>query len=419
LKKQSPLLPIFLIVLVDVMGFTIVFPLLAMYAEKFGASALTATLLTSVYAACSMVSTPVIGRLSDQFGRKPLLMISQAGTLAGFLVLGFAESLWMVFVGRILDGITAGNLSIAQAYISDHTAPENRAKAFGVIGVAFGIGFSFGPALGGWLGDYGLHVPFLAASCLSFASIMCTWTLLPSQLPPQVAAPPAAAAAAAAAEAKAPPPPAGRRPGVFDFSTYAEYFRRPGLGALYLQFFLFTFAFSCFTSGFALFAERRFTIDGHPWTQREVSWMFTYSGVLGIILQGGLIGRLVKRFGEVRLAIAGFAGAATGFFLLGAAQTIAVLVLAATVSAFGNGVLRPVITSRITQSVGRQEQGVALGISGSLSSFAMVIAPPCGGAFINSGLLTGWGVLAGTVAAIGFAAALASRAQAKRAAAAT
>ena len=154
MSKRSPLLPIFLIVLVDVLGFTIVIPLLSLYAEKFGASPLVATTLVSVYALCSLISTPIIGKLSDRYGRKPLLLVSQAGTCGGFLLIGSAHALWMVFLGRILDGLTAGNLSLAQAYISDHTAPENRAKAFGVIGIAFGIGFMAGPGLGGYLDRY-------------------------------------------------------------------------------------------------------------------------------------------------------------------------------------------------------------------------------------------------------------------------
>ena len=383
-RQRSPLLPIFLIVLVDVLGFTIVIPLLAFYAERFHASPLVATTLVSVYAVCSLISTPIIGRLSDRYGRRPLLLVSQAGTFAGFLMLAFSTSLWMVFAGRILDGITAGNLSIAQAYISDHTKPENRAKAFGVIGIAFGIGFAFGPGLGGEVARYGMHVPFVLAASLSALSMICTYTLLPRTKPPQQAEPSAA------------PLPAGRRPGAFDFATYAEYFRRPGLGGIYLQFFLFSFAFSCFTSGFALFAERRF-----DWTAHEIGRLFTYTGVLGIIMQGGLIGRLVARFGEVSLAIAGFFAASLGYLLLGFAQTLAVLVVAATFSAFGNGVLRPVITSRLTQSVGRHEQGVALGISGSLSSMAMTLAPPTGGALIDHGWLIAWAMVPATFAAFG------------------
>jgi multidrug resistance protein len=401
LKQRSPLLPIFLIVLVDVLGFTIVIPLLGLYAERFGASPLVATTLVSVYAVCSLISTPLIGRLSDQYGRKPLLMISQAGTCAGFVMLGFSNALWMVFVGRILDGLTAGNLSTAQAYISDHTRPEERAKAFGVIGVAFGFGFMFGPALGGWLGEaYGMHMPFVVAAGLSLCSILATYTLLPRDAPKLAEA--GAAAAAASAAAAAPAAPGGRRPGAFDFGTYAEYFRRPGLLALYAQFFMFAFAFSCFFSGFALYAERKFrTADGMPWGGAEVGYLFAYVGLLGIILQGGLLGRLVKRVGELRLTLAGFLAAAAAYATVGLSHSLTPLLIGATLSAFGNGVLRPVITSRLTQSVGRHEQGVAIGISGSLNSMAMAMAPPTGGSMLEGGWLTAWAFVPASVVSLG------------------
>lgn len=450
---RSPLLPIFLIVLVDVLGFTIVIPLLAFYAERFGASPLVATTLVSVYAVCSLISTPIIGNLSDRYGRRRLLLISQAGTCAGFLMLAYSTSLWMVFVGRILDGFTAGNLSIAQAYISDHTEPQNRAKAFGVIGVAFGIGFMFGPGLGGMLGEYGIHVPFLVAASLSLLSMVCTWALLEREEPHATPAPVAL--------------PGGKRPGAFDVGAYASYFRRPGLGSLYLQFFLFSFAFSCFMSGFALFAERRFTVehdvthvagtcrlavderlelphatlgtlrigdtplvydrdwvivDAHaidlrpeacarlgsapiearfPWTANEVGLLFVLSGILGIILQGGLLGRLVKRFGEVKLTIAGFASSAIGYTILGGTFTLSLLLLVTVLNSFGNGVIRPAITSRITQVAGREEQGAAIGISGSLSSFAMMIAPPVGGALLTRHWLAAWTLVPAVVALAG------------------
>ena len=390
MSQRSPLLPIFLIVLVDILGFTIVIPLLGLYAEEFKASPLVATTLVSVYAACSLLSTPVIGRLSDQHGRKRLLMISQAGTCLGFVMLGFANSLWMLFAGRILDGLTAGNLSIAQAYISDHTAPENRAKAFGVIGIAFGIGFMFGPALGGWLGQaYGLHMPFVVAACLSLTSILATYTLLPSE-PPKLA--PAAGDAG----------PGGRRPGVFDIQTYAEFFRRPGLLPLYVQFFLFSFAFSCFFSGFALYAERKFkTADGTPWGAAEVGYLFAYTGLIGILLQGGLLGRIVKRFGEFNLTVAGFLSCAIAYACVGLAHELTLLLVGATISTFGNGVLRPVITSRLTQNVGPHEQGVAIGILGSLSSCAMMLAPPTGGAMLEGHRLLAWALVPATVVTLG------------------
>ncbi len=396
MSQRSPLLPIFLIVLVDVLGFTIVIPLLGLYAERFGASPLTATLIVSCYAVSSLISTPIIGKLSDTYGRKPLLMISQAGTCLGFIVLGTSTALWMVFLGRILDGITAGNLSLAQAYISDHTTPENRAKSFGVIGVAFGIGFMFGPALGGWLGQYGMHLPFIAAAFLSACSILATYTMLPKETKPKEAEPDAG-----------PVGPGGKRPGAFDVAAYAQYLRRPQLRALYLQFFLYTFSFSIFISGFALFAERRF-VHGDPampWTAREVGFLFAFAGFVGIIWQGGIIGRLVKKYGEFQLSIAGFIALVGAYSLIVLVPgDLAWPIMGVTVvNSFGNGVLRPVITSRITQAVGRHEQGVAIGISGSLSSLAMIMAPPTGGFLIGHGWLDAWPLVAAGVAFLGLA----------------
>lgn len=395
MSQRSPLLPIFLIVLVDVLGFTIVIPLLGLYAERFGATPLTATLIVSCYAISSLISTPIIGKLSDTYGRKPLLMISQAGTCLGFIVLGTSSALWMVFLGRILDGITAGNLSLAQAYISDHTTPENRAKSFGVIGVAFGIGFMFGPALGGWLGQYGMHLPFIVAAGLSACSILATYTMLPKEGKP------------AAASDAGPAGPGGKRPGAFDVAAYAQYLGRPQLRGLYVQFFLYTFAFSIFISGFALFAERRF-VHGDPplpWTAREVGFLFAFAGFVGIIWQGGIIGRLVKKYGEFQLSIAGFIALIGAYCLivLVPSNSYGPMMGITIVNSFGNGVLRPVITSRITQAVGRHEQGVAIGISGSLSSLAMMMAPPTGGFLIDHGWLDAWPLVAAGVAFLGLA----------------
>jgi MFS family permease len=257
----------------------------------------------------------------------------------------------------------------------------------------------FGPFLGGQLGEYGMHVPFLAAAGLSMLSMICTYTLLPHE-----AAPGSAPTPPVEVEDGAPPPPSGRRPGVFDVAVYTEYFRRPGLANLYLQFFLFSFAFSCFMSGFALFAHGRF-----GWGPREVGRLFAYSGFLGIILQGGLMGRLVKRFGEAKLTISGFVAVVIAYALLGVIDTLALLMLTATISAYGNGVLRPVITSSLTQAVGRHEQGVALGISQSLGSVAMILAPAVSGELIEHGWLMAWAFMAAGVSVLGFGAAMARR----------
>jgi MFS family permease len=380
LKKV--LLPIFLIVAVDVLGMTIVLPLLPFYAEHFGATPQVVGLLVTTYAFCQLLAGPVLGRLSDRHGRKPWLIFSQIGTFIGFLILGGARTLAWIFFSRFLDGITAGNLSLAQAYISDVTEPEDRAKSFGVIGIAFGLGFLIGPALSGFLSQYDYSYPAYAAAALSFTSILCTWALLPE-------AEPAADDGAAG--------PGGKRLGLLDWGAYAQYFRRPELATLLAQFFLFCLMFSMFISGFALFAERRFAFG-----PREVGYLYAYSGLLGVIIQGGLLGRLVKRFGEKALARAGFISAAVGLTGLAFAYPILGLLAVFTATAFGTGVLRPALTSLITRAVGRKEQGVVLGLTQSLNSTSSIVAPLIAGFLIGHGDLMAWALVAAAVSALGF-----------------
>jgi DHA1 family tetracycline resistance protein-like MFS transporter len=379
--RRVSLLPVFLIVLVDVFGLTLVIPLLAIYAESFHATPLEATLLVSVYAACQLISGPMIGHASDRTGRKPMLIISQIGTFIGFLVLARAVALWMIYLARVIDGATAGNLSLAQAYIADNTAPEDRAKKFGLIGIAFGLGFFVGPSLTGFLSArYGLTAPIYLAAAMSATSVLCTTFLLEGGRPTTSLA---------------------HRRAALDWRTYAQYFGRPDLRARLLQFLCFMLSFSTFVSGFALFAERRFTWDGHPFGPREIGYVFGYVGFLGIILQGGLIGRLVKRFGEPTLAVMGFASLVVGYLWLGLAGTIVALLIASTISSFGNGVLRPALTSLITQTAGRHEQGVVLGLTQSMTSIASIIAPVVAGLFIEHNHLFLWAAVGALLALVG------------------
>jgi MFS family permease len=382
--RPVSLLPVFLIVLVDVFGMTLVIPLLAIYAETFHATPLQATMLVSVYAACQLFAGPIIGHVSDRVGRKPMLIISQVGTFIGFIVMARAKALWMLYVARILDGSTAGNLSLAQAYISDHTEPSQRAKSFGLIGIAFGIGFFIGPSLTGYLSaKYGMTTPIYLAAVMSATSILCTATLLQGGRQSEHAF--------------------DDREAALHWKTYAKYFTRPGLRERLFQFLVYITSFSLFISGFALFAERRFTYQGHPFGPREIGYVFGYVGFLGIILQGGLIGRLVKRFGENALVAAGFVALAVGYFGLGIATSFVVLMIAGTLAAFGNGVIRPALTSLITQQAGRQEQGVVLGITQSLMSMASIVAPIVAGVLIQRQMLKEWAWVAAGLAAIGVA----------------
>lgn len=376
--SRSPLVPIALIVAVDVLGLTLMIPLLPFYAERMGASPAVVGLLLASYSVCQLFAGPVLGQLSDRFGRRPVLLVSQAGTFAGFLLLGFAENLWLVFAARILDGITAGNLTVAQAYIADVTKPEDRARAFGIIGIAFGMGFLLGPAISGFLAQYSYHYPVFAAAGLSFLSILATYFLLP----------------------RTTPAPSEARLSVLSWGRYAEYIRRPALGPLLGQFLAFVFSFALFNSGFALFAERRLTWQGKPFGPAECGYVYAYAGLLGILTQGPALGRLVTRFGEARLAAVGFAGLVLGYATLAFTHTVPVLLAATTLCALG-GLVRPVVTSRVTLSVPRGEQGVVLGLTQSLTSLSQITGPLLAGWLIEHSLLSPWALAAAAVAATG------------------
>jgi MFS transporter, DHA1 family, tetracycline resistance protein len=371
--KNSPLLSIFLIVLVDVLGLTIILPLLPFYAESLGASPAVVGLLISTYAFCQLIAGPPLGQISDRVGRRPVLLVSQIGTFIGFLILAYANVLWLVFLSRIIDGLTAGNLTVAQAYISDVTKPQDRARAFGMIGVAFGLGFLVGPAVSGFLAQFGNSYPIFAAAGLSLTSILCTYFLLPG----------------------VPPHPSPETESARRWRVYVDAFKDGRLGPLLWQFFTFTFAFATFISGFALFAERRFTYDDAPFGAKEVGYVFAYLGLVGIIIQG-VMGKLVNRFGERRLVRIGFGSMAAGFALLSAVYYIPYLLLAITLLTIGSTLLRPSLTSLITQHVARHRQGMAIGLTQSLMSIAQIIAPVIAGTLIQHQFLSTW-AWAGTV----------------------
>ncbi|MDB4930640.1 MAG: hypothetical protein JWM10_3124 [Myxococcaceae bacterium] len=403
----SALVPIFLVILVDVLGLTLILPLLPFYAERFGASPMVVGLLGATYAFCQLLSGPVLGQLSDRYGRRPLLLVSQVGTFLGFLLLARAEVLWVVFLSRIIDGATAGNLTIAQAYITDVTPPAQRARAFAVIGISFGVGFLIGPAISGWLAHYDPRWPVYAAAGLSATSVTATALLLREPTAAQVDAANAPAHAPAGAGAVTatvePAAPAGRRLTVFSWAGYADYFRRPVLATLLALFFCFALSFSLFTSGFALFAERRLhTASGAPWGVREVGYVFAYSGLLGIFLQGGLVGRVVRRFGERPLVGFGFACAGVAYVVLGQSYALPLLLVSATLSALSSSFLRAPLTAMITQQCRRDEQGVVLGLTQSITSVAQIVGPLIAGTLIGRGWLQGWSLAAALPALVAF-----------------
>jgi len=378
---KKSLLSIFLIVVVDVLGLTIILPLLPFYAESLGATPRVVGLLVSAYAICQLIAGPPLGHLSDRIGRRPVLLVSQVGTCIGFMILAYANTLWLVFLARIIDGLTAGNLTVAQAYIADVTDPENRARSFGIIGIAFGLGFLVGPGISGFLAQFGNVYPIFAAAALSFTSILCTYFLLPavkSQSHPEL------------------------EPGISRWKRMTESFKDKQLAPLLWQFFAFTFAFSTFFSGFALFAERRFTYGGLPFGTKEVGYVFAFSGLIGVLIQGGGMGHLVKAFGESRLVQMGFAAMMAGFALLAAVRAIPYLLLAIALLTFGSAILRPSLTALITTRAARHRQGMVIGLMQSLMSVSQIVAPVIAGFLIQTQFLSTWAFAGTLFCAIGW-----------------
>ena len=366
--KRSPLLVIFVTVFIDLIGFGLVIPVLPFYVEepKFNASPSTVGLLFASYSIMQMIFTPILGRLSDRFGRRPILLISLIGTGIGFLILGFATSLWMLFAGRIIDGISGGNISTAQAYIADITTPENRAKGMGLIGAAFGLGFVFGPAIGGLLSRWGIHVPFLFAGSLAFANAVFLYFVLPETVGPDH---PARSSAAT-----------GR------WGQLAQALKQSKLNFILLIYFLSIVAFSIMTTTFGLFTMYRFGYDAY-----DTGLLFVFVGIIGAIIQGGLIGRLVKRFGELSLVVVGtliFAVSLLAIPFVGPQTGLLTLLVVGGAFSIGNSLSGPALMGLASKSVGRGEQGGVLGITQSVASLSRTIGPLIAAYLIYSALPT-------------------------------
>ncbi|HTZ35783.1 MAG TPA: MFS transporter [Stellaceae bacterium] len=353
---------LFLIVLIDLIGFGLVIPLLPFYAERFAASPEQVTALMAVFSLMSMLTAPIWGRLSDRVGRRPVLIISMLAAALAYLWLAFADVLWMLFAARALAGACAGNIAAANAYVADVTTPENRAKGMGMIGAAFGLGFIIGPALGGivaggQLATADLRTPGLIASALSLVALLGAVFVLKESLPAGVAA----------------------RPRRGRVEALRQAVRRKVLARLLLIFFLTILAFAGMEATFALWAMAQF-----GWGPRQIGYVFTYVGLLSAVMQGGLIGRLAARFGEEKLLVAGLASIALGLVVLPAARGLPLLVGAVTLLALGMGAMQPSLNSLISRRAGAGEQGEVMGVAQSVASLSRVLGP------LVAGLLFAW-----------------------------
>jgi MFS transporter, DHA1 family, tetracycline resistance protein len=368
---KGALLSIFLIVLVDFLGFGLIIPLLPFYIPDYQNNPLKVTLLFSVYSICQFIGAPILGSLSDRYGRRPILIFSQIGSAAGYVLLGVASvgtwdphmRLMLVYLSRIIDGFTGGNVSTAQAYISDVTTHENRAKGMGLLGAAFGIGFCLGPFLGGVLGGYNVSWPAYAAA--GFAALAAVQTFL--RLP----------------ESRVHKPTESKL--WLHPSNFAPVLRRPIVLQILLISFVSMAAFVMMEATVGIYLAKIYGWGaGLPEeaarkvAAQKTGWFFGYVGVIIVLVQGGMIGRLTKKVGEWPLAIVGPVLVAIGMsFYVGLAWQSALLVLglAGALNATGRSLQGPTLSSLLSKFSDPKEQGVVFGMYHGLSSLARVAGP--------------------------------------------
>ncbi len=404
----SKIIPVFVIILIDLLGLTIIIPLLSLYAASYGANAATIGVLGAVYPAAQVVGAPFLGRLSDRFGRKPILIVSQMGTLIGFLLLGFAGSLWMLFLSRLLDGLSGANIATAQAVITDSTTEKTRTQGLGLVGAAFGLGFVVGPVISFLslsISHNNFHVPAFIAAGFSLISILLTIFILKETHP------------------------RGLRVTLntkreFRLSLLLQTLRMPLVGFLLVLIFIQQLAFGGFQQMLSLFTLNKLGLDASG-----NSIIFVFVGFVVIAVQGYFIGKWSRKFGEVKLIRFGLIALTVGLILTSLTPRIPppwysrqavenqltgernlpgetppvknlqiplppegnqgwlgiVWLMAAMVpAAVGGGVLQPSINSLLTRSVSVQNVGGTLGLSAALLSAANATAPLIGGVLFQS-----------------------------------
>lgn len=366
---------IFGIVLVDMLSFGVVIPILAYLAKDLGASAFETGLVTAMYPLAQFIGAPILGRLSDRFGRKPVLVVSILGTMIGFGVLATANALWVLMISRTIDGLTGGNISVAQAYIADVTDPKDRGKAMGMIGAAFGLGFILGPAAGGLLSGFSYAAPAWLGAALAAINIVLVLTLLPESL---------------SAEDKVRL--AARARKRFDIPALVEALRHKRVGPLLSVRFLIGISFAIFESGFALWA-----IAALDLAARETAFVLMWVGINSVFMQAFLIGRLTRRWSDDGLLVASLAVAAISLAAWGFVGDVWLLVALMPVLSFGMAISNTISTSALTKAVHHDEVGGMLGISTSIQALTRIPAPIIAGALIEFVAVWAPGALAGVV----------------------
>ncbi|HEY7290644.1 MAG TPA: MFS transporter [Vicinamibacterales bacterium] len=349
-----PLVIIFLTIFVNLVGFGIIIPLLPYYAESFGASPLVVGLLFAVFSLCQLVAAPALGDLSDRYGRRPILVFSLFGTVVSFVMLALAHSITMLFAARIVDGLSGGNISTARAYVADITEPKDRARAYGLIGAAFGLGFILGPALSGILSHVSYTAPIWAAAALTLVATVMALVWLPETVHRAHA-------------------------GVGNpFGYLPELLERTRVRRVLLMDFVYWCSFAVFQTTFALFAARRFGFD-----VAETGYFFAGFGILGAIIQGGMIRHVVRRFGDKSTFMLGVTFGAIGLAAVAVTHTVAAFTLGLVPVALGIGFGHPTMSSLVSLVGSEDEQGRVQGAASAVESFGRTVGPVWGNASLQ------------------------------------
>ncbi len=344
---------IFATVFLDLLGAAMLIPVLAYIVRLYNTDALTVGLLSVIYSAAQFAAAPFLGWLSDRSGRRPVLLLSVLGSAIGYFIFGLGGALWVLFLSRLIDGITGGNISTAQAYIADVTPPQQRAKNFALLGAVFGLGFILGPAIGGALGQFSVTLPAFAAGTLSLLSVIFGYFMLPESLPK-------------AKRATAPFTWSAVNP----IRAITDMAKLPNLGVLLLATFVFNFVYGGMATNFSVY-----TIEEFRAQPLENAAVFTLSATIGVIVQAGVVPRLVGRFGEQKLALSGLVLQVLGFLGIVLAPAFWALYPITALVGAGNALMRPTLTALISNSVSLREQGKVAGVTISLTSLTYVFGP--------------------------------------------
>jgi DHA1 family tetracycline resistance protein-like MFS transporter len=348
------LLVIFLTIFVNLVGFGIIIPLLPFYAETFGASPFTIGLLFASFSLSQLVASPLLGELSDRWGRRPVLILSLVGTAVSFVMLALAQSLAMLFVARIVDGLSGGNITTARAYIADVTTERDRARAYGLLGAAFGLGFIVGPALGAAFSRISYTAPIWAAAAITLVAIALAWLWLPETVHRAHAG------------------------GGSPWRALRELGNRPGLGRLLSVDFVYWTAFSVYQTTFALFGARRFGFDA-----AHTGYLLSGFGALGVLVQGGLVGPVVAAIGSKRTLVLGLLSAAVGWGGSAMTHSIPFFIAMLVPGAIGIGLCNATLSALVSHAAAPHEQGRVQGAAGALESLGRTIGPVWGNGLLQ------------------------------------